>query len=325
MDKASRVVVVRAIKTIVISISIAAVMYFTFSAWAGWREVASAVSAVGWTGLAIALCLSLASYGLKYIRWQLYLSALGQRLPAGVSAVVFVTGFALAITPFRLGEMLRGFFLQRRGVPFLRSTAIFMSERLSDLVAVILIAIPGVTSHSMGQVVVIVSAIAAVVIGLILLQADNLAHLTNWINQLPLKLSQLGHHVMVLLQEARRCHDLGVLVATACLSIAAWSAEACAFYLVLDWMNISLGIWIATSIFALSILAGALSFLPGGIGGAEAVMVFLLILNGANEPSAVAATVLIRLTTLWFAVALGLGTLVLGRRKLFPGQADGTA
>jgi uncharacterized protein (TIRG00374 family) len=58
-------------------------------------------------------------------------------------------------------------------------------------------------------------------------------------------------------------------------------------------------------VYALAMLAGAVSFMPGGLGGAEAVMVGLLVWKGMNSADAVAATVLIRLATLWFAVAIG--------------------
>ena len=50
-----------------------------------------------------------------------------------------------------------------------------------------------------------------------------------------------------------------------------------------------------------------LSFLPGGLGVAEGSMTGLIrVLGDVPRAAAVAATVLIRLATLWFAVALGL-------------------
>jgi uncharacterized protein (TIRG00374 family) len=61
----------------------------------------------------------------------------------------------------------------------------------------------------------------------------------------------------------------------------------------------------AVFVYALAMLAGAVSFMPGGLGGAEAVMVGLLVWKGMSNADAVAATVLIRLATLWFAVAIG--------------------
>jgi uncharacterized protein (TIRG00374 family) len=62
-------------------------------------------------------------------------------------------------------------------------------------------------------------------------------------------------------------------------------------------------------------LVGALSFLPGGLGGTEASMVALLMLNNVAQSQAVAATVLIRLATLWFAVALGVIALSMAERR----------
>jgi uncharacterized protein (TIRG00374 family) len=54
--------------------------------------------------------------------------------------------------------------------------------------------------------------------------------------------------------------------------------------------------------------------MPGGLGGAEATMITLLLLHGMAMPEAVAATVFIRLATLWFAVFLGLIALFYSRK-----------
>ena len=69
-------------------------------------------------------------------------------------------------------------------------------------------------------------------------------------------------------------------------------------------------------------LIGAISFLPGGLGGAEVTMTALLMLNGMDNGAAVAATLLIRLTTLWFAVVLGLLVMLPARRALPTGAND---
>ena len=71
-------------------------------------------------------------------------------------------------------------------------------------------------------------------------------------------------------------------------------------------LRLHISLEFAVFIYALSMLVGGLSFLPGGLGSAEAVMIALLILKGMAMPTAVAATVFIRLATLWFAVLIGL-------------------
>jgi uncharacterized protein (TIRG00374 family) len=59
-------------------------------------------------------------------------------------------------------------------------------------------------------------------------------------------------------------------------------------------------------ILAAADLIGAISFMPGGIGGAEVTLISLSILYGAGQAEAVAATFLIRFITLWFGVLLGI-------------------
>ncbi|MGB1060716.1 MAG: flippase-like domain-containing protein, partial [Ketobacter sp.] len=62
----------------------------------------------------------------------------------------------------------------------------------------------------------------------------------------------------------------------------------------------------AISIYGVAVLIGAISFLPGGLGSTEAVMGLLLIASGVPEPVAIAATLICRIATLWFAVFIGL-------------------
>ena len=64
-------------------------------------------------------------------------------------------------------------------------------------------------------------------------------------------------------------------------------------------------------------VAGALSFLPGGLGVTEAGMLALLVRfgSGIGRGTAAAATFVTRVATLWFAVALGLPALMLYTRR----------
>ena len=66
-------------------------------------------------------------------------------------------------------------------------------------------------------------------------------------------------------------------------------------------------------IFFFATLAGAASMIPSGLGSQEATMIGLLMLNGVGSAQAIAATVILRIATLWFGVAVGLCC------ALFPG------
>jgi len=75
---------------------------------------------------------------------------------------------------------------------------------------------------------------------------------------------------------------------------------------VLDRMGADTLVYLAAGIYGVAVLAGAVSFVPGGLGGTELVMTTLLILTGVDAPIAVSAVIICRLATLWFAVAIGL-------------------
>lgn len=302
-------------RSALISVFVAAAGYLGFSIWAGWVDVVSAFKLVDVIGFAIILGLALLNYLLRFLRWQVYLSALQHRVAFFPSAVIYLAGFSLTTTPGKAGELLRGIFLKKRGMPYASSTAAFFSERLSDLFAMTVLALLGVHQYRYGQFV----TIGAVVVGicfLILLFSNFLTLFEKSLATHSSKLAKLLLRVLRLLSKARRCHTPLLILVASVLSVLAWSAEAYAFFLVLQWLGFEATISFAFSVYALSVLAGALSFLPGGLGGAEVVMAGLLILAGMAETQAIAATVIIRLVTLWFAVALGAIAMIVGRRAL---------
>jgi uncharacterized protein (TIRG00374 family) len=74
-------------------------------------------------------------------------------------------------------------------------------------------------------------------------------------------------------------------------------------------------------VFTFAMISGTVAMLPGGLGGTEAVMLALLSALGVDLQIAVAATALIRLTTLWFAVGLGFLALPFALRLARRGRA----
>lgn len=90
-------------------------------------------------------------------------------------------------------------------------------------------------------------------------------------------------------------------------------------WLLLDWLGAQISLPTATAIFLVAILSGALSGLPGGLGGTEATAVALLVLQGVPATLAVLATAVIRVATLWFAVALGFCVMPFAEAQRFSG------
>jgi uncharacterized protein (TIRG00374 family) len=100
-----------------------------------------------------------------------------------------------------------------------------------------------------------------------------------------------------------------LLVMGILIGLLAWGAEGAGLYLICMGLHIDVNAPLAIGIYAVAVLAGSAAFfLPGGIGGMELVMTTLLVqASGTAVGSAVIATLLCRLATLWFAVLIGVG------------------
>ena len=68
------------------------------------------------------------------------------------------------------------------------------------------------------------------------------------------------------------------------LGVIAWGAEAVAFSLLVEWLGIPAQPLAAAGIYAAAMMVGAVSFIPGGRGSAEAVMGTLLMTKGQAPP-----------------------------------------
>lgn len=290
---------------------ISGLAYLGFSISGGWREVSHAFGLVGGGGIAIALLLSLVNYLLRFVRWQYFLRLLGHSIPCGESLTIYLAGFGLTIVPGKAGEAVRSLFLHTRGMSYKSSLAAFFSERLSDMIGVLTLASLGFWAFEAARPVIVGLGICMLSALLIL----RLPGCGKRLRQLAIRLLPERFHgsletVAALLGDIKRCLQGGPLLIGLILSVIAWGSEAYAFHLILQWMETPVTWQVAVFIYAFSMLVGAISFLPGGLGGVEATMIGLLILVGTSQPAALAATVIIRLTTLWFAVILGLVSLL---------------
>lgn len=303
-------------RALLLVVLLSAAGYLAFSLWGGWREVVAAIARVGLAGAAIALALSLVNYGLRFLRWQKFLALLKHRVYWPESLRIYIAGFGFTILPVKVGETIRSVFLKQHGVSYPESLAAYFSEHLSNFISILLLAAVGLWVYPQAQPVVVVLGVL-IVAGLIVLQQ------TRWLqaleriaqNRLPARFARFATHSIEIVLHSGRCFRLPMLLQGIALGIVAWGAEGVAFYYIMHLLGSDLSLQTALFIYAFSMLVGALSFLPGGLGGAEATMVALLMLNNIAQPQAVAATVLIRLATLWFAVALGIVALLLPARE----------
>lgn len=291
--------------------------------YADLTAVIASLESFTWAYLPLILGLTLTNYALRFVKWHVYLRLIGiTRISILESMLVFVGGFTMVLSPGKVGELLKSVALKEMtGTPISRSAPVVMAERLSDGLAMLLLAAAGVTANPRYRPLffLVLGLLAG---GVLIIQVRPLAlRLLTLIERLPI-VSRFAHAFHEFYESSFELLRLKNLAFAVGLGTLSWAFEGVAFYLVLTGLGLEPDTTLlgqAVFILSFATIVGALSALPGGLGAAEAsIGVMLERVVGLDRSLAGTATLLIRFCTLWFAVLLGMAVLVFFRQRLFP-------
>lgn len=272
----------------------------------GWENAIEALSFLSGGQIFFLLGLSSLHYVLRALRWHLL--ALTVHLPTTLfqNFLHFFAGFALTATPGRLGELVRIRWMGgETGWSVERCASIALADRATELAGMVFLIVFCVAATSVWNIAILWLLGFSVIIVCVALYPRllNFGVLVLW--------RMIGKKPRLFVRLRRMTNGLlpfitpSVLTSTIFMSAIGWFLEGLAFYLLLNWLEAPVPLLTATAIFLTGVLSGALSGLPGGLGGTEAAIVALLSLQGVSLQTALLATITIRVTTLWFAVGIG--------------------
>ncbi len=275
------------------------------------RQVSRQVLGFDWRLAPLIVAGTLFNYAVRFVKWHYFLGHIGTgHLPRWESARVFLAGFPMVITPGKVGEALKGLWINRLGgTPTARGVTVVLAERVSDGLALLALSALGVVAYPAYW-----PAFAAVLAGLLaiilLSQFRPLAlGLLRWAERLPM-VGGYAHHLHEFYEGTYHLFRPQVAAAAVLMGIFAWLGEGVAMYLVLVGLGVPAGaetFSMAVFVLSFSTVIGAVSALPGGLGAAEATIAGMLtLLMGLSAEVSAAATMLIRFATLWLGVAVGL-------------------
>ena len=290
-------------------------IFFLMGIYADFENVRTSFLSFRWSFLPLILALAFVNYLLRFFKWDFYLRVLGVDLNFKESLAIFFAGLAMSLTPAKFGEVLKSFLVKQKcGVPMSRTAPIVFAERFTDFVALVVLSLLGFVSLRYGWYVPFLGLVVVLILFGIIFQRRFWKGLFSFIGRFSraskvVEKLQIAYESTVHLLSVRR---LGVAVG---LSIPAWLAEGLAYFFVFRGLDVPFLLLGAVFIYSFSTLVGAVTMLPGGVGGTEGSLVALTIVSGVTKPVAVSSALLVRLCTLWFAVLLGLWVLVWHRKK----------
>jgi glycosyltransferase 2 family protein len=290
---------------------VGAVLYVDFG------RVQAALSGYAWTMVALALGLSSVNYLLRFLKWELCLGWLEVRgtgpedapgLTRGRSLLIYLAGLSMSVTPGKIGEVLRSYLLRLTdGVPFSRTAPVVVADRLTDLVALVVLSLVGVSQFRQ-YLPVVVTTLVIVVAGVVVLGTPRLCHaLLAAASRLP-GLGPIAARAGALVDSSAALLRLRRLTVLSAISVVGWGLECVGYWLIVGGLvGAEASLQLCTFLWSTTTLIGALSFLPGGLGATEGSLAVLVgqLAVGVSAPAALATTLLIRACTLWYGEVVG--------------------
>lgn len=302
-------------KKVLVSIIIGGIVYLAFTFFADYKEVLSAFTQFNWYLLIPLLFLSLLNYVARFFKWNYYLSIIKVDVKRIDSFSIFMSGLIMSVTPAKIGELLKSYLVKEvTNEPISKTAAVIFAERVTDFISLLIISIIGAYAFDYGIALSIGVSVFFILIILIISNKSLSLSILSYLERVTflrkyLKSIHNTYENSFLLLKPKPLFMMTIV------SLIAWGFECIGYYLILLNFNIDFGIFWASFSYAFSIIAGAISMLPGGIGVTEGSLTFLLARKGVTNSTAVTTTLLVRVVTLWFAVLVGIVSLFFYQKR----------
>ncbi|KUK47595.1 MAG: Uncharacterized protein XD74_1800 [Actinobacteria bacterium 66_15] len=270
------------------------------------REVARALRDFDPLVLVWMLVLGAVGFLVRSMRWGALMRVAGHPVSPRDALYLQISGQAMTVTPGRVGEVVKPWLAREiAGMRMTRGVTLVFAERVADLIAVCLLALGGLWALG--------GATWTLVLGILVVGGGTALAGSSWFHGLALRIVRSREKARkheasaeAIADTLQRALHWRVLAWSVPASVVAWGLEGVGFALCLQAFGFDvLGALVGVSVYAVATIAGAFSFLPGGIGLTEASMAGILVAAGMPAAAASGATIVTRVATLWWGVALG--------------------
>ena len=294
------------INKVLIGVIIAIAVYAIFLVVSDFNTIFNKISNFQVLYLPIILSLVTIGWCVLFLRWTILLKNNTISIPYKQSFLIYIASFSMSATPGQLGELIKSQLLKNKfNVPVTKTAPLVVIERLSDLTGAIIVSIIGFWLLNINIYVPIIASIALALIFLFLKSKKMFNKALSLIKKVKFA-SKLANPIAESFDTIQISLNKKTLVISTALSVCFWLLIGTSSYFVLRAVGIdNLEIIKAVSIYSSSIIIGAVSFIPGGVGVAEGSIAGLLNLSGINLSVAFALGILIRIFTLWYGVVAG--------------------
>lgn len=250
-------------------------------------------------------------------RYQIILKSIDIQLSLRQSVIIFTSGLSMLVTPGGSGTAIRSYILKKSiGKSISKTLPIFIFERWIELLAItMIIGLLLMWVNIPEAIIIFLLSIVVLVFSLLVFRSEkafgyleSVIKKFNFLKKLQINLDESRKSSKVLFHQSLIIKTLPITLLTKIIQLFI-------VFLIVRSFDVDLDILTAGQIYYVPIVAGALSFIPGGLVITEAGIYGLLIKYGLEMSIASLLVISIRFVTMWFPVILGFLTLKLALKS----------
>lgn len=287
----------------------AAAVYITIIILADARNTISQFYLLRLEYIPLIIASQLVVLALRTLRNRFLLSSIGISIKFFRHILVYLSALAVVvITPGGTGEVLRSQFIKKESGASIPTTApLYFVERFLDIIAVLVVMIVFLAFFPIreGFILWVVTALITILFYALVRRRRVFDAFEKFFGRFKLiKKYTAGfgemHHSF------SRFLSFGVAGKGWLMSLPIWLMEAVTVYLAFFALGVEFEFMHASIVYFTSLAAGVLSLIPGGLVVTEGSMIGLLRAEGLMLSTAVALSLLVRISTLWFTTIVGI-------------------
>ncbi len=288
----------------------AVIIYFLILKFIGIEDILENLKMLSLPYFLISLLFVLFAILFEFIRWSFYLKELNISLDLYKNIAFFMSGFAFGFMPSKSGELIRYYFIKKEGVSFTSSVPIHFISNLTNFFVILILCSPFL--FILGK-----TNLAIYLIFIFLILYFSLKKPRLYLNIISFLIKKFSFKPIKSLKKAfnssKSLMSNKILSLSLLLTFLHYLCMGGALFFILQDLSIDFSFFGIFSIYLFSLVAGALSMVPGGIGIVEGGSIALLSLY-MDVSLATVLILVLRFLTLWFTSFIGLIFLVISNK-----------
>lgn len=281
-------------------------VFAAVAVFGGFSNVINLILSINLSLYLLAFGAVLLGYFIRFCKWSYYLRKMNIHIPLHKSFAIYMSGASMNLTPGRVGRVVTAYTIEKvTDSKMMEVAPIITMDSFTDFFGFAILAI--VTAFIFKKFIIwmIICALLLSILFMFLLD-DRLYRLICKFGLLKKYVQRFGEHIETYYQSQNELNTLSTYIVSFCFTVPADLLNAMALYFTLSAMYINPPPIKTVFVFSVAQMFGMISTLPGSIGVADATIVALLKNNfGITSAVSSAATILTRLATLWFPLAIG--------------------